>query len=239
MKRIVTIAALAVLVLSGTALNAQNKFKGIVKYSITSTGSVAVEIPAERSTSELKVYEDKVMQGTSLQEGRTTFQFIDLSQLLGYLGSQGVELTSYTGDGKIFLRHAYTQLEIDSLTIPCTEGFYIEYIADQTKSVAGYNAKLARIHIFGENGEDSPVDMWYTDEIGPEVNFLANGVKGVPLEYTQELGNGKAITMTATEVVKGKVKDVDFLMPAGYKEMTVEDWQAFQEELEEEMEFLE
>lgn len=239
MKRIVTIAALAVLVLSGTALNAQNKFKGIVKYSITSTGSVAVEIPAERSTSELKVYEDKVMQGTSLQEGRTTFQFIDLSQLLGYLGSQGVELTSYTGDGKIFLRHAYTQLEIDSLTIPCTEGFYIEYIADQTKSVAGYNAKLARIHIFGENGEDSPVDMWYTDEIGPEVNFLANGVKGVPLEYTQELGDGKAITMTATEVVKGKVKDVDFLMPAGYKEMTVEDWQAFQEELEEEMEFLE
>lgn len=239
MKRIVTIAALAVLVLSGTALNAQNKFKGIVKYSITSTGSVAVEIPAERSTSELKVYEDKVMQGTSLQEGRTTFQFIDLSQLLGYLGSQGVELTSYTGDGKIFLRHAYTQLEIDSLTIPCTEGFYIEYIADQTKSVAGYNAKLARIHIFAENGEDSPVDMWYTDEIGPEVNFLANGVKGVPLEYTQELGDGKAITMTATEVVKGKVKDVDFLMPAGYKEMTVEDWQAFQEELEEEMEFLE
>lgn len=240
MKKLVAIAAFAVLVLSGMTLNAQNKFKGIVKYSVRSTGEVAIEIPEQAATSEVKVLGDKIMQGSNaLQDGNTVYSFIDLSQLIAYLSYQDMELESYSGDGKIYTKHTYTQLDIDSITIPVTEGYYVELIAGETKKIAGYDAKKAVLHVNGPE-EQTNIDVWYTPEIGPAANFISLGVgfPGMPLEFTQTMEGGKAITMTATEVVKGKVKDVDFLMPAGFKLMEDEAFKALQTEVQETIELL-
>lgn len=251
MKRFFAFAAIAAILMGSLTLNAQNKFKGIVKYTVTSTGDVAIDIPEQIATADVKVMGDRLFTNSMLftnspvmnclmQEGRSVTRCYDFSMLLGFLASNDIELTTYKGDGKIFNSTTVTQTDIDSLTIPVTEGFYVEYIDGQTQKVAGYEARLARVHIFDDEGVDSPIDFWYTDEIGPEVNFLVSGIgiKGMPLMFTQSYGGGQAITITASEVVKGKVKDVDFLMPAGFKPISDKDFGAFMQEVQEEMEYL-
>lgn len=238
MKRFFTVALVALMTMSAFTVNAQNKFKGIVRYNIKSTGTVAIEIPANRATSEIKVMGDKLITEGQMQEGLTVYSFLDLSGLIGYLNSQDITLESYEGDGKIFIKHTYTQNEIDSLTIPCTEGYYIEYVAGESKKICGYDAKLAKIHMFNDEGTEKIINMWYTDEIGPQVNFLMNGIKGMPLEYSQDVDADRQITMTAGEIVKGKVKDVDFLMPAGHKELDQDSYLKLMKEVQETIELL-
>ncbi len=249
MKKIFAIAAVAVLALSTLTLNAQNSFKGIVKYSVASTGEVAIDIPEQSATGEMKVYDDRVltssivftnspMVNSVMQSGRTLYTFLDFGMVLGYFQAHDVELTSYNGDGKIIQKHTVTQTDIDSLTIPVDKGYYIEYVAGQTKKIAGRDGKLARLHVFDDEGKDKVIDIWYDDTMGPEANFLAQGVRGIPLEYTVTMDGGKAITITAVEVTKGKVKEVDFLMPDGFKELPEDQFKAFMEEFQEEMELL-
>ena len=236
MKRIFTVAMMALMTMSALTINAQNKFKGIIKYEISSVGTTPIEIPAGQNSVEVKVMGENVIVGeNALQKGRSTYTFIDLGGLIGYLNSQDITLESYSGDGKIYIKNTLTQTEIDSLTIPCTEGFYIEYKEGESKKVAGMDCNKAVMHIFDDEGVDNPIEVWYCPEIGPEASFIpfALGTKGMPMEYVQTADNGRAIKYTAVEVVKGKVKDVDFLMPAGYKEIGGEQWTAFQKELEE------
>lgn len=249
MKKLIAIAAVAVLTLSTLTLSAQNKFRGIVKYTIASTGEVAIDIPEQSATGEMKVYDEKVltssvaftnspMVNSIMQSGRTVYTFLDFGMALGYLQANDVELTSYKGDGKIIQKHVVTQTDIDSLTIPVDKGYYIEYVDGQTKKIAGRDAKLARLHVFDDEGKDKVIEFWYDDTMGPEVNFLANGVRGIPLEYTITMDGGKAITITAAEVIKGKVKEVDFLMPDGFKELPEDQFKAFMEEFQEEVQLL-
>lgn len=241
MKRIFTLALVAVMSLGALNANAQNKFKGIVKYELTSVGSTPVEIKPDQATTEYKVMGDQVMQGESAkQNGRTLYSFQDLSQLLAYLSMQDITIESYQGDGKVYVKQTYTQEQIDSLTIPCTEGYYVEYVNGETKKIAGYDTKKAIVHAFGEDGEDHPMEVWYCPEIGPAVNFivLGVGINGMPLEFVQNGQEGRAIKLTCSEVIKGKVKDVDFLMPAGFKELAGEELEAFQKELQEAFELL-
>ena len=250
MKKFFAFAAVAVMMMSAMTLNAQNKFKGIVKYSITSVGSNPVEIPEQYATPQLKVMNDQIVAedvallGFSpftkkhIQKGRTESYFFDFSPVMMYLAQADVTLSSYSGDGKILMKEERTQSEIDSLTIPCTEGFYIEYVAGETKKIAGMTAKLARIHVFDEEGTDHPTSIWYSDEMGPDVNFIQNGIKGVALEYEVRLGEGSVLRFAATEIIKGKVKDTDFLNLSGYELMDSKKFAEFTTEFSEELRFL-
>lgn len=245
MKKIIIVVALAIL--SVASLSAQNKFRGVISYSVTSTGDEPVQIPAESATAEVKVFDDKVMTSSSvftnspmvnsvLVDGMKQYSCMDMSMIFAYLSAAGVEL-DYNGPSKILIKHEYTQNEVDSLTIPVTEGFYIEYASD-SKTVAGMTAKKAIIHAFGEDGEDHPVVIWYSDEMGPAVNFLFNGIHGVALEYSMDLGEGRQITLTATDIKKGKVKDVDMLLPDGFEELPDDQVKALFEQISEEMKYL-
>ena len=60
----------------------------------------------------------------------------------------------------------------------------------------------------------------------------------MPLQCTVEAGEGKAITYTATEVVKGKVKEADFLLPDGYDTLSEEELETLGTQLQEELELL-
>ena len=247
MKKIFSFAAMVCLAFG--SLLAQNNFKGTISYSVTSTGETAFTVPDQIATAEVKVYDSKVLTSNQLffggnpfasnvlVDGHKQYVCMDLSQLFMYLSSNDVEL-DYKGSSKILVTQELTQSDIDSLTIPVTEGFYIEYVAGETKSIAGQTAKKAVIHSFGEDGTDAPTTVWYTDEIGPDVNLIFNGIKGVALEYSMDLGEGRQITLSATEIKSGKVKEVDMLLPSGYESISQEEFSALFKQIQEELEYL-
>lgn len=239
MKKLSIMATMLLLVATIT-VQAQNKFRGIVKYKVESTGTTSFQIPAEQSTVELKVYDDQLLMSSKVQNGYAVTTNADFSPYISYLAANDIELETYKGDGKFLIREKHTKAEADSLSIVdnAPGHFYFEY-ANETQPMLGMTAKKAILHVFDEDtGEDNPVIFWYTDEIGPEYNFLFNGIKGVPLKFEQQLGEGKAVTYTATDIVKGKVKDVDMLLPAGFKEATEEEFNQFMKELQEAVELL-
>ena len=240
------LAALAVLSLS--SLMAQNSFKGTIIYKVTSTGETAIQLPEQIATAEIKVLGDKLatssplfcsgqMADFILVEGRKQTLCMDLSQLFMYLSMNDVEL-DYSGSSKILVQNELTQQELDSLTIPCTEGFYIEYVDGETKTLVGKEAKKAIIHAFGESGEDHPTTVWYNAEMGPEVNPLVQYVRGVALEFSQDMGEGRQITVTASEIKEGKVKEADLLLPSGYEKISEEELKELFRQIGEEMEYL-
>lgn len=246
MKKILVFAAFAVVSMS--VLMAQNTFRGTITYKVESTGETAFQVPEQMATGELKVYDDKVLTSSMvftnspminsvLVDGHKQFMCWDLSMIFMFLSQNDVEL-DYQGSSKILAKSELTQNDIDSLTIPCTEGMYIEYVDGETKTIAGVTAKKAIIHVFGDEGDDHPVVIWYNDEMGPDVNLLFHGVKGVGLEYSTDLGEGRQLTLTATEVKKGKVKEVDMLLPSGYETISDEDFKALFKQISEEMEYL-
>lgn len=240
MKKIAILATI-LLTVATLSVQAQNKFRGIVKYKLESTGSTSFQIPAEQSTAELKVYDDQLLMGSQVQNGYTVTANADYSMYIQYLAANDIELETYRGDAKFLIRSKHSKAEADSLSIPDNEPghFYFEYVDGETQPMVGMTAKKAILHVFDEDsGEDNPITFWYTDEIGPEYNFLFNGIKGVPLKFEQQLGDGKAVTYTCTEIVKGKVKDVDMLLPAGFKEASEEELKNFMKELQEAVELL-
>lgn len=235
MKKILFVAA-AMLLMMGA--NAQNTFKGTVKYKVESTGEVAVQIPEDQSVVEVKVFNDQAKMGTTIQRGNELTVCQDFSQYLMYLSMNDITLETYSGDGKFMIRQQITQSEIDSLTIPVNEGFYFEYVEGETKTISGRNAKKAIMHAFDAEGTDHAIEFWYDPTIGPSHNFLFNGIAGMPLTFTQQQGEGKAYTFTAIEVKEGKVKDTDLLLPAGYKQVSGEEFGAFMQELQDAFELL-
>ncbi len=246
MKKILVLAAIAVVSICGAF--AQNTFKGTIVYTVASTGEEAMQVPDQYATAEIKVYDNKALTSSALflnnpfasnilVDGHKQFVCMDLSQLMMFFSQQDIEL-DYSGSSKILVTNELTQQEIDSLTIPVSEGFYIEYVAGETKTVAGMTAKKAVIHIFNEDGEDNPMVIWYNDEMGPDVNLIFNGVKGVALEYSINLGEGRQLTLTASEIKKGKVKEVDMLLPSGYESISKEAFTKLFEQISEELKYL-
>ena len=235
-------------VLSMGALTAQNTFKGTIIYKVESTGETAFQVPDQMATAELKVYDDKVLTSSKvftnspminsiLIDGRKQYMCWDLSMIFMYLSQNDVEL-DYQGSSKILAKTELTQAQIDSLTIPDDEGMYIDYVEGETKTIAGVTAKKAIIHVFGEEGDDHPIVVWYNDEMGPDVNLLFYGIRGIGLEYSTDLGEGRQLTLTATEVKKGKVKEVDMLLPSGYDTISDEDFKELFKQISEEMKYL-
>ena len=232
--------AALIMVLTMGAVKAQNNFRGIVKYKLTSTGTVDVQIPEDQSTIEIKVYDNKLMSGQTQQIGMKVAQAIDLSQAIGYLAANGIEIETYDGDGKLLVRGESTKEEMDSLYIEDKEPghFYYERV-EGTKDIFGFTAKKLIMHRYDETGNDNPAECWYTEEIGPEYCLIFGNTKGFPLIFTQQGSEGRAITYTCTEIIKGKVKEAELLLPAGYKDVNDEEFAQIMKEFQEAAELLE
>lgn len=248
MKKAFVLAA-AVLLGMGSMM-AQNTFKGIVKYKIESTGTVSMNIPDEVANAEIKVDGDNLYTKSPiflggmgaecvLVNGLRTTSCMNLSQLLSYLRTNGSEFT-YEGTGKIIVKNEADPKDFDSLDIKDTEPghFYYEYVDGETKEIAGQTAYKMVRHSYDEEGVDHPMTMWYSKEIGPKINVLFSGIKGMPLQCTMDAGEGRALTYTAVEIVKGKVKEADFLLPDGYETLSDDALKELFEQLQEEIELL-
>ncbi len=235
MKNAFKMVAFAAMFAFATSLVAQNKFIGTVRYSIEAAGKTQ-EVS-------LKIYENNALlknEATqALVKGRKIYAMQDLSQIIGYLKSNDVWDSPYEGDGKILIKNELEQEYIDSLTIPCTEGFYFEY-TDGEKEIASVKAKKARYHIFNDEGVDKGFDVWYTDEIGPEFDLIMlMGLRGLPLEYTVTSDDGSTISYKAVEIKKEKLNDAEFLLPAGYNELPEDELEAVITAIQEGVELLE
>ena len=248
MKKIIMLAAAFALTMG--SLMAQNNFKGIVKYKVESTGSVSMTIPEEAATAEIKVDGDNLFtkspiflsgMGTEcvLVNNLRTTTCMDLSGLIGYLRSNGSEF-AYQGSGKLIVKNEAKESDFDSLAIEDKEPghFYYEYVDSETKQIAGQTAYKMVRHMYDDDGVDHPMVFWYAKEIGPSINILFSGIKGMPLECTMDAGEGRAITYTATEIVRGKVKEADFLLPDGYDTLSDAELEELFGQLQEEIELL-
>ena len=227
-----------------------------MKYKVESTGTVAMQIPAEIANAEIKVsgndmytsspiFTQSILDMMGIQteyylvQGLKQTRCLNASMILMFLKQNDMEL-NYSGSGKMIIRDEANADSYDSLEIVDTEPghFYYEYVSGETKQIAGVTAKKMIRHQYDDEGVDHPTVTWYSDEIGPKMNTLFNGIKGMPLECTMDQGEGRAVTYTATEVITGKVKESDFLLPAGYENMSDEDFQAFVEEIMESIQLL-
>ena len=231
-----TLAFVVLIAIATATMFAQNKFAGIVTYSLESVGEV--DVPLKNKSFQIYVYQDKAYTGNeqakSIVNGRKVYSILDLSQYIAYFQANDVWESDYEGTGKIITSHEMTQSELDSITIPDTKGMYIEYIGGETRELLGYKAQKAKYHIFNEEGVDRGFDVWYTTEIGPEYDFvLCTGLKGFPLEFVQKAGEGKALSYKATEITKGKVKETDFLLPDGYDILSEEAYKSLMKEIQE------
>lgn len=232
---------MALVAFAVSVLVAQNKFVGIVTYSLESVGEV--DVPLQNKSFQIFVYQDKAYLGNEqskqIVNGRKMYVTMDLSQYISYFQSNDVWESEYEGSGKIIVTHEMTQEELDSITIPDTKGMYIEYVGGETREIQGFKAQKAKYHIFNEEGVDKGFDVWYTTEIGPEYDFvLCTGLKGFPLEFVQSSGDGKAVQYKVSELTKGKVKDTDFMLPDGYDMLTEEAFSALMKNIKEAQELL-
>lgn len=236
-----TFAFLALVAFAVSVLVAQNKFVGIVTYSLESVGEV--DVPLQNKSFQIFVYQNKAYLGNEqskqIVNGRKMYMIMDLSQYISYFQSNDVWESEYEGSGKIIVTHEMTQEELDSITIPDTKGMYIEYVGGETREIQGFKAQKAKYHIFNEEGVDKGFDVWYTTEIGPEYDFvLCTGLKGFPLEFVQSSGDGKAVQYKVSELTKGKVKDTDFMLPDGYDMLDEEAFSALMKNIKEAQDLL-
>lgn len=93
----------------------------------------------------------------------------------------------------------------------------------KTKKLAGYECKHAIMTIEDENGAESEMDVYYTEDIPAAANDKLKGLKGFPLEYTIN-SQGLVMVVTAKSVSKEKVAASEFEVPEDFTKMTMDDF---------------
>lgn len=200
---------MSVSLLCGINSFAQKKFKGIVTFTISYSGTIDPATAAQQPKGmTVSIYEN--MQKMNLLVGPYNIDII----------SNGDNKTSTTlldaMGNKIYFKESTEEIE----TQISEKGEPVITYKDETKTVAGYLCKKAEF-VENKDGEVTTTIVFYTEELGGEaLNYGGqfNKLKGFALEYVTTTADGIISNCTATEVKKGKVKDTDFLIPDDYVE---------------------
>ncbi len=201
----------------------KGKFKGIVTYEIKYSGkdltpAQEAQLPKEQV---VKIYENKTMQ-------ETKYGPVTITEITN--GDEGSRSVLYdlmaVMQKKVYVKT--TKTEIDQKIAESKNKPVIKYF-EETKEIAGFKAKKAEFSFKPEDAEDTTkIIIWYSEELGGENLTYGgefSGLKGFPLEY--EMPTAKiTIKATAKTVVKGKVKETEFLIPTDYTQITQEELQA-------------
>ena len=214
MKKIFSLLLVMAALASGSAHAQKSKaFEGTLTYEITYPGmqidpaqagqlptSMTIKIKGTKTRQDMVV---GVVSQSGISDAATRTQ-IALIDMMGQ---------------KYAIRTTPADLDTAFKKIPAAK---IELKSD-TKEIAGYVCKKATV-----TEEDQTFDVWYTEEIGTESNFAnpsMREIKGMLMEYESDM-NGIKMKMTVKSVKAEKVKDVLFMMPADYKELTKEEVKA-------------
>ncbi|MBP6430000.1 MAG: hypothetical protein KA273_06325 [Bacteroidales bacterium] len=211
-KLLVTICLVLTLGLFSTQTFAQQgKFKGIVKYTLTWEGEVP---PGAPTTLDIKVFEnqtafDDMFSGSKVLTNAKlgiSYSMFDFSQV----PVEGVT-------GKWYIKDKLDPKDLENSTYEITS---------ETKEIAGKTVKKVNVTFKSETGELKNESIWMSDDFGPEQDLkFYPGLKGMPFEFPVDLDKFK-ITFKVSEIIEGgKVEKADMLLPTGFEEVTVEEFQ--------------
>jgi hypothetical protein len=206
---------IALLFACSITVNAQKKFKGVINYTISYSGTIDAATAAQQpKVMVLSIYEN--ISKMNLPLGPVNIDVVTNGDT-----KSTTTMLDIMGEKKYF-KMSTEEIEKKIAEKPAPE---IKYM-DDTKTVAGYVCKKAEYSEKDEEGKVSTAVVYYNEELGGEaLNYGGqfSKLKGLPLEYVITGADGIITTFSATEVKKGKVKDTDFLIPSDYVEMTPEE----------------
>jgi hypothetical protein len=211
-KLIVSICLMLAIGLFASQLYAQQgQFKGIVKYTLTWEGDVPQGVP---TTFEVKVFEQqsafndmfagcKVL--TNANNG-ISYALFDFSQ---------VPLEGATG--KWYIKDKLEPKDAEKVKYEVTS---------ETKEIAGKKVKKVNVTFKEEDGTEKKEEIWMCDEIGPKQDLrFYPGLPGMAFEFPVDLDKYKIVFKVIEIIEGGKVEKADMLLPTGYEEVTMEEFQ--------------
>ena len=223
MKRIFTISIIAIMatvLLTSTISRKKKKskqFRGTITYSLSYESSelTSIELSKQPTSQTIKMY-----------DGMTMFDMVSPQGSITYISNPEIDkfmvlIEAGLRKAAIVAKLSEMEAKQDSLKEFTTE---ID-LSEDTKVIAGYTCKKATITftpIEGVEAEERMFNVFYSPQLGSlksNENGPYEGIDGELLEYYDV--NSKIITkMVATEIIKGKVKDLDFFLPSDFKEFT-------------------
>jgi hypothetical protein len=196
-----------------TSAQTPKSFKGIITYSMSYSGGDAATIAQQPKISTTYVMDNKKKSCVSVGEA-------SLSSITDGDKKEVIILFEQPGF-KGYFKMDKAEIDADMTDKGTIE---IKYL-DETRTIAGYSCKKALCINKKTDGKSDTTVVFYTEDLGGDAtNFgdnQLNGLKGFPLEIVST-EHGIKVTVTATEIKKGKVKDTDFLIPADFTELTGE-----------------
>jgi len=100
-------------------------------------------------------------------------------------------------------------------------------VTSETKMIAGYKCTKAIMEIPTKDKETQRSEVWFTKELGipkTQLDGPMSKIDGAILQYSMVQGP-ITITLTAKEITKQTVDNSMFVVPDGYKVMTMEEFQ--------------
>ncbi len=229
MKRnliLVSVAVLSFVLLSSLAPRKRKKskqFRGTVTYDISYESSKMSDVQLAKLPTSMKV---KMYDGMSMFDmvmGPVVYTYITRPK------ADKFTILIELGDKKAAMVKKYSETNSDSLRKYTTQ---IDLSKD-TKVIAGYTCNKAVVTFIPKKGvedEEHTYSIYYSPELGNKEDNIDGpyaGINGLLME-SYDVKPGLITKMVATEVKKGKVKDLDFLMPSDYKEFSnLEDMQKY------------
>ncbi len=215
MKRTLKLILLvAIIATSTTIVNAQKAkkpFSGTIKSTLTYEGYEATQAAQMPTSSTMLISGNK--QKTTIDYGQYAIVSImdgDEESTLFYIDVMGQKI-GYSQNKAAIAK----EKEEDKSPKPTVTK------SDETKEIAGVKCKKVSIVTKDEEtGDETTTVIWYTEELGTneKLNFMSSeqGINGIILGT--ESTSGKTVTKSyATEIIKEKVKSLEFLVPADAK----------------------
>lgn len=217
MKNVFKLSALLLLVTVFSVSSFAQKgkpFKGIITYSISYEGEDLDPTQKAQMPSEMKLYiKDGLMKQESIsgmgkQSAISDFATKTQTILIDMMGQKLAIKTTAEETEKALSEAPKVTFEA----------------ATETKDVAGYKCKKMEI----TDDKENTVSFYYTEDLGvdnPNWATPYSEIKGLLMEYSAVQAD-LTITYKATLVETGKVKNSDFIIPPGFKELTSEEAKA-------------
>ena len=202
----------ATIILSAKLSFAQIK-EGTITYNVTMEG-----LPPEQAA-----MMDGTEQKTTFKDSKSRIEFSNafISTITVYDGAKTTTLMDQMGQ-KTYFEMTSDEMKKRGEKGPKSE---IEY-KDETKKIAGYDCKKAIIKSKDEKGEESVMNVWYTESL-PNLSQNAGrssggmkDLKGAPLEFDAKQGPF-FMKFSATEVSTKPVDESSFKVSTeGYVKRT-------------------
>ena len=209
----------SLLISIGISAYAQNDFEGKINYELSFPGMEVSADQAAMMPKEMNMLMKKKKSRTEMQMG---------------MGMNQITITDATKKETTMLmdmmgnKMAIQMNEADLKERSKKEGPEPEVKqTKETKTICGYNCKKAIISGKSKDGEEYNMPVWFTDQLGENPQWNNNqmkGIKGVPLEYEIKQ-QGMSMKFIAKKITKETVADTKFVIPDGYKKMTMEEFQ--------------